>query len=54
MKGYYKNKEATDETIDADGWIHTGDVAYYDADGDFYIVDRVKELVKSDGQTVNW
>ena len=45
MKGYLNNEEATAETIDADGWLHTGDVAIVDADGFFAIVDRIKELI---------
>lgn len=49
MKGYLNNAEATAATIDADGWLHTGDVAKVDDDGHFYIVDRVKELIKYKG-----
>lgn len=52
MKGYFHNEEATAQTIDADGWLHTGDVAVVDADGDFTIVDRVKELIKYKGYQV--
>lgn len=49
MKGYLKNQKATDEMIEADGsiqWLRSGDVGYYDDDGAFYIVDRLKELIK--------
>ncbi|CAO1315847.1 unnamed protein product [Diamesa serratosioi] len=46
MKGYINNPEATRETIDADGWLHSGDIGYYDDDFQFYIVDRLKELIK--------
>ena len=49
MKGYLKNGEATRNTIDEEGWLHTGDVAEIDEDGHFYIVDRVKELIKFKG-----
>lgn len=40
MKGYLGREEATAETIDKDGWLHTGDIAVYDEDECFYIVDR--------------
>ena len=49
MKGYLNNEEATASTLDADGWLHTGDVAEVDADGHFAIVDRLKELIKYKG-----
>ncbi len=49
MKGYLNNAEATACTIDADRWLHTGDIGYADEDGHFFIVDRVKELIKYKG-----
>jgi len=49
MRGYLNNPEATAATIDADGWLHTGDVAVIDEDGHMTIVDRVKELIKYKG-----
>jgi acyl-CoA synthetase (AMP-forming)/AMP-acid ligase II len=49
MKGYLNRPEATAAMIDADGWLHTGDVGRADADGYFHVVDRVKELIKYKG-----
>ncbi len=46
MKGYWRNQKATDETLTPDGWLRSGDVAYLDEKGMFYIVDRMKELIK--------
>jgi acyl-CoA synthetase (AMP-forming)/AMP-acid ligase II len=52
VKGYFQNEEATKETITEDGWLKTGDVAVVDEDGDFSIVDRIKELIKVKGSQV--
>ena len=46
MKGYLNNPTATAQILDNDGWLHTGDIGHADPDGDFYVVDRVKELIK--------
>ncbi|XP_066138247.1 luciferin 4-monooxygenase-like [Euwallacea fornicatus] len=46
MMGYYGNKQATKETFTSDGWLKSGDMGYYDEDGYFYVVDRMKELIK--------
>ena len=47
--GYLDNPEATAQTIDSDGWLHTGDIGHYDEDEYFFIVDRLKELIKYKG-----
>src|SRR2546423_1484588 len=49
MKGYRHDPERTAEAIDAEGWMHTGDVATIDADGYVRIVDRKKELIITSG-----
>jgi acyl-CoA synthetase (AMP-forming)/AMP-acid ligase II len=49
MKGYFHNPDATAAMLDADGWLHTGDVAVVDERERFTIVDRVKELIKFKG-----
>ncbi|GAA5798021.1 hypothetical protein HPULCUR_003419 [Helicostylum pulchrum] len=49
MKGYINNPEATADCIDSEGYFHTGDVALVDKDEHFYIVDRIKELIKYKG-----
>jgi acyl-CoA synthetase (AMP-forming)/AMP-acid ligase II len=52
MKGYLNNPTATAQILDGDGWLHTGDIGRADADGDFYVVDRLKELIKYKGYQV--
>ncbi|MED6144413.1 hypothetical protein PIB30_015417 [Stylosanthes scabra] len=49
MKGYLNNEEATMSTIDKDGWLHTGDVVYFDEDGYLHISDRLKDIIKYKG-----
>ncbi|HWE68881.1 MAG TPA: FadD3 family acyl-CoA ligase [Acidimicrobiales bacterium] len=52
MRGYFNDADATDEAIDADGWLHTGDVGIMDADGNIEITDRLKDMYVSGGFNV--
>lgn len=52
MQGYLNNPEATAATLDKDGWLHTGDLVYIDDEGNIYIMDRLKELIKYKGLQV--
>lgn len=52
MKGYLNDNEATKNAIDKTGWLHTGDIGYYDEDKQFFIVDRLKELIKYNANQV--
>ncbi|XP_014372088.2 4-coumarate--CoA ligase 1 [Papilio machaon] len=49
MQGYMGDKAASDALIDSEGYVRTGDIGYYDEDGFFYVVDRLKELIKYKG-----
>jgi crotonobetaine/carnitine-CoA ligase len=51
MKGYFKNQKATDDTI-RDGWLYTGDSAFYDENGFYYFVDRSKDMIKRAGENI--
>lgn len=52
MLGYYGRADATAETLTADGWLRTGDVAYADETGHFFIVDRLKDMIVTAGYNV--
>lgn len=53
LVGYLNNVEETMSTIDKEGWLHTGDICYFDKNGYLYLIDRVKEIIKYNGFQVN-
>jgi long-chain acyl-CoA synthetase len=52
MQGYYDNEAATRETVEADGWLHTGDIARMDEDGFIHLVDRKKDMILTAGYNI--
>lgn len=52
MAGYWRNPEDTARVIDAEGWLHTGDLGWFDAEGDLYLVGRKQAMIKSAGERV--
>ena len=52
MVGYWNLPEATAQTIDADGWLRTGDAGYFDPDGYLYVHDRIKNMIISGGENI--
>jgi acyl-CoA synthetase (AMP-forming)/AMP-acid ligase II len=53
MEGYFEDPAASAEAIDADGWLHTGDVGRLDEDGNLHFVDRLKDMIKPGGENVS-
>ena len=52
MKGYYKMPDATNQTIDADGWLHSGDLARRNPDGTYLITGRLKDMIIRGGENI--
>ena len=51
-RGYFKNPEATEKLFWKDGYLYTGDLGYFDDDGDLYIVARAKNMIKQGGRSL--
>lgn len=55
FSGYYKQEDETAQTIDKNGWLHTGDIGFIDDEENVFIIDRIKELIKYKGfQVSSW
>jgi len=52
MAGYWRKREETSATVDADGWLRTGDAGYVDAEGYLYLHDRIKDMIVSGGENI--
>jgi long-chain acyl-CoA synthetase len=52
MTRYYKEPENTSRTLEPDGWMHTGDVGYLDADGFLFVTGRIKEIIIKGGENI--
>ena len=52
MKGYYKMPDATAATIDAEGWLHSGDLARRNPDGTYVITGRLKDMIIRGGENI--
>lgn len=52
FKGYYKNQKATESCLTSDGWFRTGDIGYQDKEGNLFITDRLKDLIKFKGYQI--
>jgi fatty-acyl-CoA synthase len=53
MKGYYKNPEATQQVIDKNGWLHSGDLGVKEADGNYRITGRIKDMIIRGGENIS-
>ena len=53
MKGYYEKPTETSEAIDSGGWLHTGDLGYFDGEGYLHFIDRIKDVVRVGGENVS-
>lgn len=53
MSGYWKDKEKTEKTIDKEGWVHTGDMAYMDEDGYIFLAGRATDMIKRAGEFIS-
>ena len=53
MQGYYGQPEATAKAIDENGWLHTGDIGFLDADGNVHLSGRMKEIIIRGGENIS-